>query len=162
MTKPKTRRGRRKTSSRSKGWFKRPDLAERQRARWADPEYRERMTKLLAENRGTRTGVPDGVRKRTMKRLTAQATKSADRFIEMLEKTDQLIDVPDTDVDMAKSALKEAYLLAVLPGDKKIRMAAINTVLSYTKPKPEQKSKVTIDSAEDWLKAATDDIKNGE
>jgi hypothetical protein len=160
--KPKVVRGPRKTSSRSKGWFKKPDQSARLKALWADPAYREKMTACLDANRGSRVGVPDGTRKRTFERLKKKAVKAADRFIEMLEKNDELINVPDTDIEMAKSALKEAYLLAVLPGDKKIRMAAINTVLSYTKAKPESKSKVTIDSAEDWLKAAQEDMKNND
>lgn len=160
--KPKVVRGPRKTSSRSKGWFKKPDQSARLKALWADPEYRDRMTKHLHEIRGNRVGVPDGVRKRTVTRLKKKAEKAADRFIQMLKNEGDLpqVTVPDTEAGMAEAALKEAFMLAVLPGDKKIKISAINTVLNFTKEKPASKSKVTIDTAEDWLKAAQDDMKN--
>jgi hypothetical protein len=162
MTKPKSRG--RKTSSRSKGWFKRPDQAARLKALWADPEYRERMTKQLADNTGSRTGVPDGMRKRTITRIKKKAEQAADRFIQMLKDEGDLplVTVPDTEAGMAEAALKQAFLLAVLPGDKKVQISAINTVLNFTKAKPESKSKVTVESAEDWLKAAQEDMKNSD
>lgn len=164
MTKRPKTGGKRKTSSRSKGWCKRPDQAARLKALWADPEYRERMKKQLDDIRGDRTGVPDGTRKRTITRLKKKAEKAADRFIQMLKDEGDLpeVTVPDTEAGMAEAALKEAFMLAVLPGDKKIKISAINTVLNFTKAKPESKSKVTIDTAEDWLKAAQDDMKNNE
>lgn len=163
----KKRKPKRKTSSRFKGWFKRPDLAETMKARWADPEYREKMTKVHAENAErrktdpnyTRAGVPDGMRKRTAKRLWAKAGQAADRFIQMLKDEGDLPQVPSTEEGMAEAALKEAFKLAIVPGDQKIKLAAIRTVLDFTKSKPESKSKVTIDTAEDWLKAAEAEMK---
>jgi hypothetical protein len=165
----KPRKPKRKTSSRFKGWFKRPDLAEKMKAKWADPEYREKMKKVhaaIAERRKTdpnctRAGVPDGMRRRTAKRMWAKAEEAADRFIQMLKDEGDLpqVTVPGTDEGMAEAALKEAFKLAVVPGDQKVRLAAIRTVLDFTKSKPESKSKVTIDTAEDWLKAAEADMK---
>jgi hypothetical protein len=172
MIKPKAARKPRKKSSRSKGWFKRPDLAAAMKARWADPEYREKM-RLRDINREamrasdpvkfSRTGVPNGMRRRTAKRLWAKAEQAADRFIKMLEDEGDLpqITVPDSDDGMAKEALKEAFKLAIVPGDLKIKMAAIRTVLDFTKSKPESKSKVTVQTAEDWLKAAQGRHENG-
>jgi hypothetical protein len=170
VTKKTTKAGRkRKTSSRSKGWFKRPDQSEKLKARWADPAYREKMAKVhadIAERRKadpnyTRAGVPDGMRKRTAKRLWAKAEEAADRYIQMLKDEGDLpeVSVPGTEEGMAEAALKEAFKLAIVPGDQKIKLAAIRTVLDFTKSKPESKSKVTIDTAEDWLKAAEAEMK---
>lgn len=163
----------RKTSARSKGWWKRPDQAAALKARWADPEYREKMLavcKRTAELRTThpekyaRTGVPDGMRRRTAKRLWAKADKAADRFIQMLKDEGDLPEVttPDTDAGMAEAALKEAFRLAVVPGDLKIKTANIRTILEYTKSKPESKSKVTVNTTEEWLKAAQEEMKTSD
>ena len=156
--KPKVVRAPRKKSSRTKGLFTRPDLAERQRERWADPEYRAKMLDVLAKNKGNRVGTPDGVRKRDMIKLERKAERKARKFIQMLKDEGEFI-VPTSDTAMAEAALKEAFKLAILPGDKKIKLAAMNTVLQYTKAKPESKSKVTLETAEDWLKAAQADMK---
>lgn len=165
--KPKAGR-KRKTSSRTKGWFKRPDLAEAMKQRWADPEYREKM-RLVHESikerrkqdpaKFTRTGVPDGMRRRTAKRLWAKAEAAADRYIQMLKDEGDLPQIPNTEEAMAEAALKEAFKLATVSGDSKIKIAAIRTVLDFTKSKPESKSKVTVETAEDWLKAAQEDMK---
>jgi hypothetical protein len=42
-------------------------------------------------------------------------------------------------------------VLAVGPVDRKIQIQAINTVLNFTKSKPESKSKLTLNKAEDFL-----------
>jgi hypothetical protein len=42
-------------------------------------------------------------------------------------------------------------VLAVGPSDQKIKIQAINTVLNFTKSKPESKSKLTLNKAEDFL-----------
>lgn len=174
--KPKpARRKKRKTSQRAKGWWKRPDLAQMNRERWADPEYRARMderNRRTAEMRKadpakfTRTGVPNGMRRRTAKRLWAKAEQAADRFITMLEDNGDLpkpeFTIPDSDEAMAKAALKEAFTLAIVPGDLKIKTANIRTILEYTKSKPESKSKVTVETAEDWLKAAKADMETND
>jgi hypothetical protein len=44
--------------------------------------------------------------------------------------------VPDTDDDIAKKALHEAFKLALGPGNAKDRLAAARLVLTYTKPRP--------------------------
>lgn len=127
---------------------------------WADPEYRARMTEHLNKIRGSRVGTPDGVRKRDMIKLERKAERKARKFIQMLKDEGEFI-VPTTETGMAEATLKEAFKLAILPGDKKIKLQAINTVLNFTKAKPESKSKVTIDTAEDWLKAAQEEMKKG-
>jgi len=68
--------------------------------------------------------------------------------------------IPDTDAGKAEVLLREAFIMGASPGDKKVRLAAINTVLNFTKSKPESKSKVTLDRAEDFLAAVADDLKS--
>lgn len=160
----------RKTSSRAKGWYKRPHKTAELKAKWADPAYREKMRLVREANnerrkqdpaKFTRTGVPDGMRRRTAKRVRAKASAAADRFIQMLKDEGELPLIPNTDEGMAEAALKEAFILAIVPGDAKVKLGAINTVLNFTKSRPESKSKVTVETAEEWLKAAQADMKNG-
>jgi hypothetical protein len=47
--------------------------------------------------------------------------------------------------------MREAFILAVGPTEQKTKVSAINTVLAYTKSKPESKSKLTLSKAEDFL-----------
>lgn len=68
--------------------------------------------------------------------------------------------IPDTDAGMAEKALREAFVLAVGPTAMQYKMAAINTVLAYTKSKPESKSKLTLDKAEDFLAEVANDLKS--
>ena len=66
--------------------------------------------------------------------------------------------VPDTEAGMAEAGLREVCVLALGPTDQKIKIAALNTLLAYTKSKPESKSKLTLDKAEDFLDAVANDI----
>jgi hypothetical protein len=59
--------------------------------------------------------------------------------------------IPTDDAGKAEAALREAFVLAVGPTDQKIKIQAINTVLNFTKSKPEAKSKLTLDKSEDFL-----------
>jgi hypothetical protein len=67
------------------------------------------------------------------------------------------VTVPGTEAGMAKAALKQAFVLAVGPVDRKIQIQAINTVLNFTKSKPESKSKLTLNKAEDFLDSILND-----
>jgi len=67
------------------------------------------------------------------------------------------VSVPNTDSGKAEAALTEAFVLAVGPSDQKIKIQAINTVLAYTKSKPESRSKLTLNKAEDFLDAIEND-----
>jgi hypothetical protein len=66
--------------------------------------------------------------------------------------------VPDTDTGKAEAALREAFVMAVGPSNDKVKIQAINTVLAYTKSKPEAKSKLTLDKAEDFLAEVAKDL----
>jgi len=66
--------------------------------------------------------------------------------------------IPETDSGKAEAALREAFVLAIGPTDQKIKIQAINTVLNFTKSKPEAKSKLTIEKAEDFLDLVAGDL----
>jgi hypothetical protein len=145
-------------------------FSERLKALWQQPEFREKMRlrdeKRLASRAAmdvpyTRAGVPDGMRKADVAPLWARARELADRFIKIMKEKGELPDldyqplpgitVPSTDEGKAEAALNEAFVLAVGPSDQKIKIQAINTVLNFTKSKPESKSKLTLAKAEDFL-----------
>ncbi len=163
MTKPKSPgTKKRKTSPRGTTGVKKPRNSELKKAQWQDPVYRERMTAILNANRGNRTRVPDGMRRAQAKVLWAKAETLAESFIQMLKDEGDLptVVMPETDEARAEAALKEAVVLAIGPGDNKIKTANIRTVLEWTRAKPESKSKVTVEKAEDWLAAARADMAN--
>jgi hypothetical protein len=147
---------------------------ERLKELWQTPEFRERMRVRTANTEAdrkanpakfSRAGVPNGMTKATVEPLWARARQLADRFIKIMKDNGELPDVdedwdvtvPDTDAGKAEAALKEAFVLAVGPSDQKIKIQAINTVLNFTKSKPESRSKLTLNKAEDFLDALGDD-----
>lgn len=141
---------------------------------------RLRDERMLADRKAnpakySRSGVPDGMRRAQAEPLWARARELADRFIQIMKDNGELppdevvnvlddegeitqVTVPNTDNGKAEAALKEAFVLAVGPSDQKIKIQAINTVLNFTKSKPESKSKLTLNKAEDFLDA----IANGD
>jgi hypothetical protein len=129
-----------------------------------------------------RRGVPNGMRKRDAKPLWERAYQLADRFIKIMKehgelpddtealvmidaqdgKDPELIAVPKSDAGKAEAALREAFILAVGPSTQNIKIQAINTVLNFTKSKPESKSKLTLDKAEDFLSMVADDLNKND
>jgi hypothetical protein len=128
----------------------------------------ERTAQLRAAEpwRFTRRGVPNGMRKWQSDPLWAEARELADRFIQIMkdkgELTDEIVEVtvrdehgdavdsvpvavPASDTGKAEAALREAFVMAVGPSTQNIKIQAINTVLAYTKSKPESKTKLTVD-----------------
>ncbi|UGA46795.1 hypothetical protein HU230_0012430 [Bradyrhizobium quebecense] len=173
MTDPRVPKKKRKTSPRGPSGIKKPNVAAAVRLRWQDPEYREKMRLVNERNKAerklnpqkyTRTRVPDGMRKAEAQKKWAKAEQLAERFIKMLEDEGDIpaVTVPGSDEEMATRALREAFTLAVAPGDQKIQTANIRTVLEWTRAKPESKSKVTVEKAEDWLAAAQADMARGD
>ena len=122
-----------------------------------------------------RTGVPDGMTRKKAEKLWAKAHKLADRFIQIMKDKGELpvddfdvvevdvldddgvitgsasVKVPTTDAGKAEAALREVFVLAVGPSTQQIKIQACNSVLAYTKSKPESKSKLTLNKAEDFL-----------
>jgi hypothetical protein len=102
--------------------------------------------------------------------LWRAAHKLADKYLDYMKKTDQapadmavtVVDrpnvmphteyvVPDSDEEKAVIALREAFLIAVGPTALPEKIKAINTVLAYTKTKPEAQHKLRVEKAEDFL-----------
>ena len=129
-----------------------------------------------------RNGVPNGMRKRDSDKLWARANELADRFIKIMkdkgERPDEIVSVdvvdengevtktvpvavPQTDTGKAEAALREAFVLAVGPSTQNIKIQAINTVLNFTKSKPESKTKLTVDPLA-FLDEVASDIKKDE
>jgi hypothetical protein len=131
--------------------------------RWENPEYRAEASAKLNEIRKPqpRLGVPDGMRKAQADAEWQKAGVLADRFIEIMKENEELPEVviPGSEAEMAQEALKEAFRIAVGPQGVKDRIAAINTVLNFTKAKPESKSKLTVNKAEEWLAEIAIDMK---
>lgn len=71
---------------------------------------------------------------------------------------DVVILVPKTDDAKAAAAIKEACVIALGPTAQQTKLAALRTVLEWTKAKPTTKVEVT--KAEDLLAAAFKDISN--
>jgi hypothetical protein len=108
-------------------------------------------------------------------RATAQkqwrvAHKLADKYLDYMKQTEQapsdmdvtVVDekgvmphtamvIPDSDEEKAVVMLREAFLLAVGPTAIPEKLKAINTVLTYTKTKPEAVSRLKVEKAEDFL-----------
>lgn len=169
MPDPRSNGTKRKTSPRGHTGRSNSAQSETWKRLWKDPEFIEKQKQVqlrLVEDRKknphkyTRHRVPDGMRKKTALVKWAKAEELADRFIKMLKDEGDLPElvVPDTEAAMAEGALREAYVMAVGPGDNKIKTANIRTVLDFTKSKPESKSKITVDKAEGWLAAAQAEV----
>jgi hypothetical protein len=71
----------------------------------------------------------------------------------------------NTDEAIAKAALHEAVKLALGPGNKRSKMAALKVVLDYTKPKPAERRAIKAEGPgagspcdpERWLRAVLAD-----
>jgi hypothetical protein len=86
------------------------------------------------------------------------APEDFERVIVQTEGKEHEVLVPKTDEAKASVALKEAMVMALGPmGTQQTKLAAINTVLKFTKSPPAQKLEVS--KAEDLLAAALADMK---
>jgi hypothetical protein len=162
----------RKTSSRTKRFPRKPAAGARLRELWKTPEFRERMHQRNLKTaemrkqdpeRFSRAGVPDGMRRRHAVKARAKAYAAAERFIKRMEDEGQLPVAPEagSEEQMAKEALREAYMMAVMPVAFKDKLAAIRTVLEWTKSKPASTQKIDLTS-DQLLEAALQEMKNHE
>lgn len=159
------------------GWIKRkappgtnPAVSKAMKAMWASPEGKVKMAAraaIVADLRAadpqkfSRGAVPNGMTKVTVAPLVAQARQQADRFIQKMIDEGHLpkVTIPDSDDAKAQAALTEACVIALSPGEKQAKMAAIRTVLEWTRAKPASKSSININTSEDWLaEIAADDV----
>jgi hypothetical protein len=126
---------------------RRPNQALAMKQRWTDPAFRAkqiegRQRTVIARARHpekySRVWIPNGMRKAEAQALWDKASALADAAMKRLEDQGAVerVVVPDTDDDIAKKALHEAFKLALGPGNAKDRLAAARLVLTYTKPRP--------------------------
>lgn len=166
-----TERKKRQTSPRpNKSGRKNPIASDLWKAKWADPETRERWLAQRAMKRElrkhtykkpSRIGVPDGMRKDEAVALWDKAKAEAKRFIQIMTDKGLVNDVviPGSEEEMAKNVLENAYAMAVGPlTDAKTRAGYQRLVLEYTKAKPESKSKLTLENSAEWLSALAQDM----
>lgn len=163
------------------GWIKRkPARGAHLKVIWADPvlaaahlakvkagKAPDCMDAHKAERKANpdkfkRTGTPNGMTRATAAPLWADARLKADGFIQKMIDDGELpnvnFKVPDTDEAKGVAALHEATVLALAPGDRQARLAAIRTVLEWTKAKPASRTKIDVTTSEDWLaQIAADD-----
>jgi hypothetical protein len=78
------------------------------------------------------------MRKAEAQVLWDRAATLAEAAMERLEDQGvvERVVIPDTDDEIAKQALHEAFKLALGPGNVNDRLAAARLVLTYTKPRP--------------------------
>jgi hypothetical protein len=126
---------------------RRPNQAIAMKKRWADPAYRAKqiagrhrtaLDRARHPNKYSRAGVPNGMRKTEAQALWDKATTFADAAMKRLEQQGAVerVAAPDTDDEIAKQALHEAFRLTFGPGNVSDRLAAARLVLTYTKPRP--------------------------
>lgn len=167
-------RRKRKTSPRPvKTKVKRPDIGPIMRAKWADPEWVAKNAPAFQAGRdklknnpelGTRRGVPDGMRKAEADAIWAKAAEYSKRLIKIMEDAGEFtpaeVTVPGSEEEMGKQALAEAFKIALGPLTHAVtKNAAIRTVLEWTKAKPESKSSLNLNGAEQWLAQVQADMK---
>lgn len=149
-------------AERMKDKWQDPEFQERMKQRDED-----RLADLKANpQKYSNAGIPWGHTRASVQPLWDRARELADRFIKIMQDKGELpkdevvavdvrdadgkvvstenVTVPTTDDGKAVAALKEAFVLAVGPSDQKIKIQAINTVLNFTKSKPEAKTKLTV------------------
>jgi seryl-tRNA synthetase len=146
---------------------------------WDTPEHRQKMKERDAKLKQMRKedpwatasfGIPRGSKKADAIPLWRAAHNLADQYLDYMKKTDQapsnmdvtVVDtpniiphtamvIPESDEEKAVVMLREAFLLAVGPTAIPEKLKAINTVLTYTKTKPEAVSRLKVEKAEDFL-----------
>lgn len=113
---------------------------------------KRRLSGIARRGKPGREGVPDGMRKAEAVPLNEAAKQSAKETMSKLKKAGAIGDLDAR----AEEALLESIKVMRAPGDKKVKLAAARLVLDFTKSKPAAKSEVTVNKAEDWLKAVAE------
>jgi hypothetical protein len=111
---------------------------------------------------GHNKGCLGGHSRKKTHRLKYEANDKAKKLIDMMEdegKFGEASVIPGTDDSRAKEAMRELGAIAFGPGQVRDRLTALRTILEFTKEKPAQRSKVTLDKSEEWLLAVEADMK---
>ena len=115
-----------------------------------------------------REGIPDGYTRESAQVMFAEAEKKAEIVLAKLKENGHFRpeELPEDDAGRAELALKECLRIGLADVNSAVRISALGQVLKYCRVAPEKKSKVTIESAEDWLAAAiadsTDDAEDAD
>lgn len=136
--------------------------SEAQKKKWQNPEWREKMLKVLKEvgerRRGKitsfRTGVPSGMRRAEAEVEWYFARMYAKEVIRIM-KAEGILS-PNED-EKAEQALTAAIEVLQSPMSQSVKLQAARLILDFTKAKPAAKSEITVQKAEDWLAAVTQD-----
>ncbi|WP_458098615.1 hypothetical protein [Roseomonas sp. WA12] len=110
----------------------------------------ERMTRLNAEGKATRRGVPDGWagRKAEVAAIRAHAAEEAKDIVAYM-KTNDMVPTEDPRADEALE-----YAVSVIRAETegtREKLSATKILLEFLKTKPTAKSAVTVETAEDFL-----------
>jgi hypothetical protein len=154
----------------------RRSMSEAQRRLCHHPKHREQLSAKLAKANAcivSRRGIPNGMRRAEAEELWAEAREKADLAMKGFERggilapTDaqlasftneeflQLLSEGLVDDDqLANRVLRELFVIAMGPGNKRTKASALGTILAFTKPKPAQRQSITTTGPEDWLRAA--------
>jgi hypothetical protein len=161
----------------SKELWATPEHRERMKVRdanhkqlYKDDPWRMKSWGIPCNKKGQKTKEEARAAKAKAHEQWRAAHKLADKYLDYMKKTDQapssmdvkVVDengimphtemvVPETEEEMAIVALREAFLLCVGPTALPSKLQAINTVLAYTKTKPEAVSRLKVEKAEDFL-----------
>lgn len=144
--------------------------SEVMKKKWADPAWRAKQTAKLTDNakkqcaannaerkydpkKFSREMIPNGMTRAQVAPLWADARLKADRFIKQMTDEGELpaVVIPGSDEEKGVAALHAATVLALGPGDRQAKLAAIRTVLEWTKAKPATRQKIDVTTSEDWL-----------
>ena len=110
--------------------------------RWADPAYRAvqiagrqrtALDRARHPDKYSRAGIPNGMREAEAQALWDKATTFADAAMKRLEDQGvvERVVVPDTDDDIAKEVLREAFRLTFGPGNVRDRLVAPRLVRNH-------------------------------
>ena len=158
-----------------------PSHSVAMKAKWQDPEYLAKMAERDSRReelrkadpqRFTRTGIPNGMRKDEAQRLWAVAETQADKSIQTLKAAGVLpetaaastvaggaqssVAVPDTEAGMAEAAFREAFKLALGPTGTRAKLAALSTIMKYTRLPPMSVLQLATGKAEGVLDELAD------
>ncbi|MBR0939270.1 hypothetical protein JQ586_38670 [Bradyrhizobium jicamae] len=129
------------------------------RAKMSERDSRSQELRKANPARFTRTGIPNGMRREEAERMWSVADAQADKIIQHLKADGVLpatppgrsetavastvastaaanIPVPDTDAGMAEAALREVFKLALGPTGTRVKLAALATIMKFTRLKP--------------------------
>jgi hypothetical protein len=115
------------------------------------PGYKEWLSRRKSETYrfsttlGRRLGQQFGVTRAETERLWVDARKQAKKDMEIIKKAGINID------DAGTEALTTTLEIMRGPGDVRTKLSAARQVLEWTKAKPASESKVTLNTAEEWL-----------